>query len=215
MKQSFNRRTAITFLVIVAMVGAGCTSQPQPTTRSISTRPRILFIGSSSIFYWRTLETDFADVPGRIERNGKGSRTLADIAAHAQDEIIAKSPDKVLVYAGSIDLHDHARSPRDVFDDFVGICDQIHGTLPHTKVYFISCKPSIAKWEGIAADQELNRMVLEFASRERDVIYIDVWEPMLDSDGNPVEFLFAKDKNHLSKEGYMMWTRVIRPYLVR
>lgn len=160
------------------------------------------------------MEQDFADVPGMILRNGRGSRTLADIADHVQDEIIAKDPDKLLVYAGSIDLHDHGRSPVEVFDDFVALCDAVHQTLPRATVYFISCKPSIAKWEGIELDQQLNEKVRSLAAREKDVVYIDVWNPMLDVDGQPVEMLFAKDKNHLSREGYQLWTRVIRPYLM-
>ncbi len=179
-----------------------------------SERPRILFIGSSSILYWKTLENDFGDVQGTIMRDGKGDRTLADIAAHVQDEVINKSPDKVLIYAGSHDLHVHHRTPSQVVDDFAHLCKQVHAAFPQTKVYFISCKPSIAKWDSIGMDQELNAMVRQFTNDHNEVIYIDVWTPMLDFDGQPAALLFAQDKNHLSKEGYKVWKRAIRPYIV-
>jgi len=202
--------------LLLFIFSSGCATAPMSAPAKVirEDRPRMLFIGSSSIFFWKTMEQDFADVPGTILRNGRGSRTMADIAAHVQDEIIETHPDKVLIYAGSIDLHDHDRTPQEVFDDFVGLCDAVHHVLPETPVYFISCKPSIAKWEGIELDQQLNAMVRALAEREKDIVYIDVWNPMLDFDGQPVEMFFAKDKNHLSKEGYKLWTRLIRPYLL-
>lgn len=203
-------------LLLMALSAMGCASAPARSSGTTlrSERPRILFIGSSSILYWKTLENDFGDVQGTIMRDGKGDRTLADIAAHVQDQIINKSPDKVLIYAGSHDLHVHQRTPSQVIDDFAHLCKQVHAALPQTKVYFISCKPSIAKWDSIGMDQELNAMVRQFTNDHNEVIYIDVWTPMLDFDGQPAALLFAQDKNHLSKEGYKVWKRAIRPYIV-
>jgi lysophospholipase L1-like esterase len=177
--------------------------------------PRVLFIGSSSIAYWKTLGDDFADFPGTILRDGVGGRTLHDVVYHVQDEIIAEHPNKVFVYAGSLDLHGKNERPvADVFDDWVGLCDAVHATLPNTTVYFISCKPSIAKWNEISSDEKLNTLVKAMAEREKDVVYIDTFSAMLDTGGQPLpEYFNPKDHNHLNKEGYALWTKLIRPYL--
>ncbi len=177
--------------------------------------PRILFIGSSTIFFWKTLPADFADVPGTILRRGHGGRTLADIVSHVTDEIIAEHPDKVLIYGGSLDMHDHGRTPEQTFEDFVGLCDSVHNAMPNTTVYFIACKPSLAKWEDIQLDTQLNELVRGLAAREKGVGFIDIYTPMLDSDGKPIEHFFnPKDGNHLNKDGYALWAKIIRPYLV-
>ncbi|CAN5531543.1 hypothetical protein BH10PLA1_BH10PLA1_15250 [soil metagenome] len=201
-------------LIVLLIASTGCAVNRDRSSTFLD-RPRILFIGSSSIFYWKTLDHDFADVQGKLLRDGVGGRTLHDVAAHVQDEIIAVKPDKVLVYGGSIDLHlKEPRTPEQVFGDFVSLCDEVHASLPSTKIYFISCKPSIAKWEEIESDVKLNQLVGRMAATEPNAAYIDVFNPMLDANGQPIEALFNKDHNHLNKEGYALWTKLIRPYLV-
>jgi len=212
-------RTVTKWLLLIAlfvpMTGCAASRAKQLAKNRRVEHPVILFIGSSSIFFWNTLDNDFADVPGRFARNGRGSRTLHDVAANVQTEIVGLSPDKVLVYGGSIDLHEkEPRTPEQVFADFLSLCDEVHATLPKTTIYFISCKPSIAKWEGIEADVKLNGLIRQMAAHEPGVKYIDVFNPMLDSNGQPIPKLFAKDKNHLSRDGYALWTKIIRPYLI-
>jgi lysophospholipase L1-like esterase len=38
---------------------------------------------------------------------------------------------------------------------------------------------------------------------------------MLDADGNVRKDLFVEDGLHMNKKGYDIWTKVIRPYLLK
>jgi lysophospholipase L1-like esterase len=205
-------------LVVLLLMAHGCHPAVAVDSRiqviGREDRPRILFIGSSSIAYWTTMSDDFAGVPGTIIRHGIGGRTLEDVTAHTADQIIDQRPDKVFVYGGSIDMHQRHRTAPQTFKSWVSLCDQVHAALPRTTVYFISCKPSVAKWEGIELEEQLNAYVKAMAARDKRVVYIDVWNPMLDGDSKPIVRYFRNDMNHLSQEGYDLWTAIIRPYLV-
>jgi hypothetical protein len=95
----------------------------------------------------------------------------------------------------------------------VRLCETVHASLPDTIVYFLSCKPSLAKWAHIENDKALNRLVREYAERTRGVGYIDTWTPMIGPDGLPPEAYFVKDRNHLGPAGYRVWVDVVRPYV--
>lgn len=172
-------------------------------------RPRCLFVGSSSIERWKTLNEDFPEA--EIDVLGVGARQLQDIAAHAAEEIVPRRPDKVFLYAGSIDLG--KRPASEVRDDFIRLCETVHARLPETIVHYLSCKPSLSKWDRIESDRALNRLVREYAERTPRVEYIDTWTPMIGPDGMPPAEYFVKDRNHLSPAGYRVWIDAVRPYV--
>ena len=45
------------------------------------------------------------------------------------------------------------------------------------------------------------------------VDYIDVFTPMLTTDGSPRSELFRQDALHLNEAGYALWRSTIRPFL--
>jgi lysophospholipase L1-like esterase len=61
--------------------------------------------------------------------------------------------------------------------------------------------------------KEANRLVNEYCETEDSLHYIDIVEPMLDSEGNVRPEFFKWDGIHMNAEGYRIWTSVVKPIL--
>lgn len=171
----------------------------------------VLFTGSSSIRRWATLEEDFADY--HVRNRGFGGSQFRDLL-HFFDRLILPSQPKVIViYSGSHDLHRGNRSPEELLEMVQRFEAKVREELPETAVFYISLKPSIAKWDDIGLDQEANRLIQEYAEEAPGLEFIDIWSPMVKESSPPPERYFLADRNHVSRQGYLLWAEIIRPYL--
>jgi lysophospholipase L1-like esterase len=170
----------------------------------------VLFVGSSSIRMWDTLQRDFPDV--RLVQRGFGGSTLADVVFYADRIILPYRPRMVVVYAGDNDLA-AGKTPETVFADYKALVRKIRRALPRTRIAFIAIKPSLARWKLIASIRKANALIEEHASRHRRLRYVDVFTPMLDRDGTPRKELFVEDGLHLNARGYALWKDVLAPTL--
>lgn len=170
----------------------------------------VLFVGSSSIRLWDTLENEFADAT--IIRRGFGGSRLTDCVKLLDRLVIKYRPRKVLLYAGDNDLAEGS-TPQEVLERVKAFADGVHGRLPDTHVTFISIKPSPARQALLAKVRAANRLVQQYADVHPKVDYIDVFTPMLAADGSPRRELFRKDALHLNEAGYALWRSIIRPFV--
>jgi len=102
-----------------------------------------LFIGSSTIRFWKTLAEDFPD--HRVINRGFGGSEIVDSTHFADRIIFPYQPAKVFLRAGGNDLW-AGKSVQQVFDDFKEFVSKIQAKLPETEIVFISLSPSIARW---------------------------------------------------------------------
>jgi lysophospholipase L1-like esterase len=126
--------------------------------------------------------------------------------------VLPYEPKTVVLYAGDNDLA-AGKSPEQVLNDFKAFVAKIHAKLPRTRVAYVSIKPSTKRWALIEKIKEANRLVKEFTQSDSRLVYVDIFTPMLGSDGNPRPELLAADGLHLTREGYKLWASVIRPVL--
>ena len=96
------------------------------------------------------------------------------------------------------------------FDAFVA---KIRATAPDVPIYFISIKPSIARWHQWSEMQRANELIEARTTTPSLLHFIDVSEAMLDEEGQPIESLFVEDGLHLTPAGYELWTSIVRPRL--
>lgn len=172
----------------------------------------VVFVGSSSIRLWDTLDEDFAGVD--VINRGFGGSHMSD-AVHFVDRIVLPyEPRQVVVYAGDNDLWDE-KTPQRVLEDFRLLVERIHARLPETRVSFIAVKPSLARWSIADRVREANRLVSEYAASDPRIDYIDVFTPMLGADGVPRAELLVEDELHLSPAGYDVWLEVVEPFVRR
>ena len=64
-------------------------------------------------------------------------------------------------------------------------------------------------------DEEIqyNQAISDMSKKDELVSYIDIWEAMLNEDGQPDSNLFVEDNLHINAEGYKIWTSIVRKEL--
>ena len=173
-------------------------------------RGAVLFIGSSSIRMWGSLAADFPQV--RTINRGFGGSEIRDSTWYAGRIVVPYAPCHVILYAGDNDLNS-GRDPLQLREDFRAFVSRVRRDLPQVRISYISNKPSPARAALLDAQREANAMIADDARRTRDVAFIDVFEPMLGSDGQPRESLFLADRLHLNPAGYALWRRILDPHV--
>ncbi|MEO7934692.1 MAG: SGNH/GDSL hydrolase family protein [Dokdonella sp.] len=170
----------------------------------------VLFIGSSSIRFWESLQADFPDVP--IIRRGFGGSEIRDTTHFADRIIIPYHPRLIVLYAGDNDLA-AGRTPEQVRDDFVGFVKRVRRDLPDVGIAYIAIKPSPARANLLDKMREANALISRVAKSGTAIKTIDVFTPMLDARGKPRPELFGDDGLHMNRAGYALWISTIRPFL--
>ncbi len=170
----------------------------------------VLFIGSSSIRFWKTLATDFPGV--RTINRGFGGSEIDDATFFA-DRIVAPYHARAIVmYAGDNDLQD-GDSPAHVRADFAAFVSRARALDPGVPIAFIAIKPSVARKVLLPKIREANALVREYAATQQGVAYLDVFTPMLGRDGQPQPQWFIADGLHMNRKGYALWIDVVKPWL--
>jgi lysophospholipase L1-like esterase len=170
----------------------------------------ILFVGSSTIVRWTTLQEDFPNQ--RVINRGFGGNQIVDSTHFADRMIFPYRPRKIFLRAGGNDLH-AGKSPEQVFQDFKDFVATIHAQLPDTEIVYISLAPSIARWEEREPTKKLNALVKDYVKKGRKLTYIETYDTTLDANGQPRPELFVEDKLHFSTEGYKLLIGRVRPFV--
>ncbi|HEU4892382.1 MAG TPA: GDSL-type esterase/lipase family protein [Vicinamibacterales bacterium] len=170
----------------------------------------ILFVGSSTIVRWTTLQEDFPNQ--RVINRGFGGNQIVDSTHFADRMIVPYRPRRIFLRAGGNDLH-AGKSPEQVFQDFKDFVATIHAKLPDTEIVYISLAPSIARWEEREATKKLNALVEDYVKKGRRLKYIETYDTTLDAKGQPRPELFVEDKLHFSPEGYKLLIERVRPFV--
>ena len=171
----------------------------------------VLFVGSSSIRLWDTLDKDFASQPVLIKRGFGGSR-LSDCSDHLARLVLPYKPSVVVVYAGDNDLAEGA-APDEVLASFRRFVDGVRAALPETRIAYLSIKPSPLRAALLPQVKAANELIRAYSAGLHDIAYIDVHSRMLGPDGRPRPELFGADMLHLNAAGYALWTQEVSRHL--
>ncbi len=170
----------------------------------------VMFLGSSSIRLWDTKKC-FPDL--LVVNRGFGGSQIADSRFYAHRIVVPHKPRVIVFYAGDNDIA-AGKTADTVLADYQAFVEEIHRHLPKARIVFIAIKPSIARWHLIETIRAANRLVRELSSRNPLLEFVDVFAPMIGSDGRPRKKLFAKDGLHLNDSGYQLWTTLVAPYVM-
>ena len=182
----------------------------QADLKSPPPKNAILFIGSSTIRLWKSLQQDFPSHP--VINRGFGGSQIADSVYFADRIVIPYRPRQIIVYAGSNDIA-AGKSPEQVASDFKTFVEQVRVKLPDTRIAFMSIGPSPARWSQAAKQQQANRLIKAYIDSDKQLDYIDVWDQFLGADGKPREEFFVADRLHHSESGYKIRAEAVRPFL--
>jgi len=193
-------------------------SQWEPDIRAFQASDRtnppptnaVLFIGSSSIRFWKSLATDFPRY--RVINRGFGGSDLDDATAFADRIVTPYHPVAIVMYAGDNDLQ-NGDTPEQVRDDFAAFVATVRKAQPDVPVAFISIKPSIARLALLPCILRANQLIRSWAMGQKDVAFLDVVPAMVDAQGQPRRDLFLEDGLHMTPKGYALWVAQVGPWL--
>ena len=216
-------RLLITLVLLLPTLCRGADPQPAPFENEIrafeqadakSPPPQdaVLFVGSSSIRLWKTLQDDFPNL--KVINRGFGGSQVEHSVRYADRVVLPYRPKLIVFYAGDNDLA-AGKSPNRVLDDFKAFAEKVRTALPQTRILYVSIRPSGARWHLQGRQWLTNRMIREFADADDAVEYVDVVSTLLGPNGQPRADYLVADKLHLGPDGYRAWTAVIRPHVER
>jgi len=101
--------------------------------------------------------------------------------------------------------------PKDVADGARAIAQVFRRRLPGTRVIMMGILPGSNKVR-LARSQQANAFNAAFTFNKDEVVYLDLQDKFLQSDGSINEQLFT-DGTHLTVEGYRIWVKSIEPFV--
>lgn len=183
---------------IRAFEGADAAHAPPPNA--------VLFVGSSSIRMWCTLERDFPKLT--VLNRGFGGSETSDLLHYVDRVVVRYHPRAIVLYEGDNDLQ-AGKSAEHVDNDLDRLFAIVHQRLPETPIYFLSVKPSPSRAKLLPAMRAVNAHVAREARHDRQLHYVDVFTPMLGRDGQPNSDLFGADMLHMNSTGYSLWRGIV------
>ncbi|MBN1583387.1 MAG: hypothetical protein JXA89_21940 [Anaerolineae bacterium] len=175
----------------------------------------IVFTGSSSIRFWKTLREDMAPLP--VLNRGFGGSQIHQVTHYADRIILPYEPGAVVLYAGENDIagvkFSRKKTAEEILEAFQAFCKTVHARLPETPIYFVSIKPPKQRASLWPEMQKANRLINAFAATDDRIRYVDVATAMLDPAGQPRDDLYKWDGLHINAEGYVIWTSILKPVL--
>lgn len=180
---------------------------------SPSAKNSILFIGSSSFTNWKTLEKTFA--PYQAINRGFGGSTLMDAIYYVNDLVGPYQPRQIVIYSGENDIA-YANVPADtVLNRFQTLFTLIRQKLPLVPVAYISIKPSPSRAKFQQTVTESNKLIKKYLRKQQKTAFIDVYRRMLDKKKQLRPELYVADQLHMNEQGYQIWTKAIKPHLIK
>ncbi len=169
----------------------------------------ILFVGSSSIRGWN-VDKFFPGLP--VLNRGFGGSQVSDVLHYFDRIVVPYKPKTIVFYSGDNDISG-GKTTETVVSDVKKFVALVHEKLPSAQILIIPPKPSIARWKLWPAMQEVGLAEQQLAEADDKITFIDIAPAMLSPDGKPRKELLKKDGLHMTDEGYVIWSDMVRPLL--
>jgi len=169
----------------------------------------IVFVGSSSIRLWKTLQEDFPGYP--VVNRGFGGSELADSYNLADRIVTPYAPRQVVIYAGGNDIH-NGKDPNIVFGDLVALLARLHARLPEARLAYIASAPNPNRWAEVDKVKRLNSLAQAYCIQHH-YDFINVFPLMLGDDDQPKPDIYVADRLHMNPKGYSIWKQAVAPVL--
>ena len=173
----------------------------------------VLFFGSSSIRLWSTLQEDMA--PLKVVNRGYGGAMLRDMHYNYKTVLDDYRPRAFVFYCDN-DLGGFGRDlqPTQLFDLYRLLVERLKVDYPDTPIYILSIKFNENRAHKREEHRLFNAIMADYAKCEAAVTFVNVNTPLLNSDGSVNNDYFEEDLLHVNREGYRVWTSVLKPMLL-
>ena len=173
----------------------------------------VLFFGSSSIRLWKTLAEDME--PLKVINRGYGGAMLRDIH-YNYHTVLADYLPRAFVFYCDNDLggFGHDLHPTELFDLYRLLVERLQQDYPNKPIYILSIKFNENRAMKREEHRLFNAMMADWAVHSEGVTFVDVNTPILNPDGSVNNDYFESDLLHVNREGYRVWSNVLRPMLM-
>ena len=177
----------------------------------------ILYIGSSSIRLWDSIQSDMQ--PYNSVKRGYGGAHFYDLI-HFTERIVKPHKDaRAIVCFVSNDLTgiwDDPKTkvgPKEVNRLFRYFTKQVHKIAPDTPIFLIEITPAPSRWNIWSKTSKANDLMKAYCESKDKLHFISTSQEFLDKNQQPRPELFLEDKLHLNRDGYRLWTQIIKTNL--
>lgn len=170
----------------------------------------VLFVGSSTFTNWKTAQADF---PNHVIINrGFGGSSLSHVIRYAPDIIFPYQAKQVVIYCGENDFTGKATADQ-VVERVKKLFNLIRENDPKVHIAYISIKPSPSREKYLPQMREANQKIAEMMRKMKRAVFINTADAMYDAEGKIMTDIFLKDNLHMNAKGYVIWQKIIEPYL--
>jgi lysophospholipase L1-like esterase/dienelactone hydrolase len=168
----------------------------------------ILFVGSSYIRFWESIEQDLHYKP--IINRGFGGANLSEVAYYTKRIIYPHQPKAIFLYVGNdITGTNKDKSPDQVVELFKYIVKTIRVKYPTIPIGWIQIAPSEKRWKVWNAISQANSLIEAYCVQQPNVYYIKYADKLLSEEGLPITTYYKEDKLHFNESGYRLWGKLI------
>lgn len=171
-----------------------------------------LFVGSSSIRLWKTLEADFPEL--NVINRGFGGSSTSDVLYYFDRIVKPYKPAVIVYYTGTNDLAAGV-NPVEVTANIEKFIRKVQENLPATKVYVLNHSLAVSRKHLFDKLNEANRLLQEMILKYPNAQYVEVAKSVHFPNGMPRPELFSADSTHMNADGYQKWIEILRPILVK
>lgn len=167
----------------------------------------VLFVGSSTIRWWKTAEL-FPDLD--VINRGFGGAYISDIIHFSGRIVIPYKPKLIVFYAGENDIYSH-KNPDRLLADYHKFVKRVHRRMPDTPIIFMSIKPTPSKFSLWSTVQKANLLIKDFCDSDEKLYFVDLSKKLLARDGKPNQQLYLDDNSHLNAKGDALIAKIVKP----
>ncbi|MDG1911224.1 MAG: GDSL-type esterase/lipase family protein [Flavobacteriaceae bacterium] len=169
----------------------------------------LLFIGSSSIRLWKTLEEDMKPYP--VIQRGYGGAHFRDMVFFT-DRILADHSLSMVVcfVANDISGSNKDGTPQEVLMLFKHFIKQVRAKHPSIPILQVAITPTQSRWSVWPQIKRVNELIKAYCEETENLYFINTVPEFLDEKGQPKTQWFVGDQLHLNQKGYEVWNRIIK-----
>ena len=170
----------------------------------------ILLAGDSQFDRWKTFKEDLAGYT--VINRGIDSFRTDDVIQYVDRLVIRYRPRMVVLHVGGNDIS-RGKSPEQLLADTKTLIAKIRAGLPGVPIAWSSVTPGPGRWEQREQRKAANALVKSWIATEKGLFFVDLWDAMLTSDGQPREDLWVADRIHPNHAGYLIRVERTTPFL--
>jgi hypothetical protein len=172
----------------------------------------ILFLGSSSIRLWNSIEQDIA--PWKPVRRGYGGSKYCDVALYTPQLIRGLKFQAAAVFvANDITGSELDKTPEEIARLAKIVVESIRSERPDAPVLLISITATPSRFKHWPRIEQANRALQRLSDELPGVSFLETQSAYLTPEGQPKPEYFVKDMLHQNADGYRVWGGLVRSKL--